>query len=147
MSTGYGSLRPQRFRPSPRVALLAICWHYRTKKLRVGLAGVPFGNGYGPVQAIPGAEFGARSLQPRCTTRLNPYGLPAGLSLRLMLVVKPEKTIRSLAELRVLIRTSLRSQHPEWIEPNGNSPICDEYEARLVYLLGLAKLSEDRGAE
>jgi len=64
-----------------------------------------------------------------------------------MLVVKPEKTIRSLAELRVLIRTSLRSQHPEWIEPNGNSPICDEYEARLVYLLGLAKLSEDRGAE
>jgi hypothetical protein len=43
--------------------------------------------------------------------------------------------IRSYAELRALIRASLRVQHPEWIQPNGESPICDEYDARLADLL------------
>ena len=59
-----------------------------------------------------------------------------------MLVVKSEKKVRGYAELRALIRASLRSQHPEWIDPDGSSPICDEYDARLVYLLGLAKVGE-----
>jgi len=48
--------------------------------------------------------------------------------------------IRSYTELRALVRASLRIQHPEWIQANGESPICDEYEARLTYLL---RLSED----
>jgi hypothetical protein len=43
--------------------------------------------------------------------------------------------IRSYAELRALVRASLRVQHPEWIQPNGESPICDEYDARLADLL------------
>jgi hypothetical protein len=47
--------------------------------------------------------------------------------------------IRSYTELRALVRASLRLQHPEWIQPNGESPICDEYEARLTYLLGLSE--------
>ena len=33
------------------------------------------------------------------------------------------------------IRNDLRLQHPEWIEPNGQSPMCDFYEARLIKLL------------
>jgi hypothetical protein len=45
--------------------------------------------------------------------------------------------IRSYAELRALIRASLRVQHPEWIQPNGESPICDEYDARLADLLSV----------
>ena len=45
--------------------------------------------------------------------------------------------IRSYAELQELIRVSLRAQHPEWVEPNGDSPICDWYEARFAQLLGL----------
>jgi hypothetical protein len=45
--------------------------------------------------------------------------------------------IHSYAELRELIRVSLRAQHPEWVEPNGNSPICDSYEAKFAELLGL----------
>jgi hypothetical protein len=48
--------------------------------------------------------------------------------------VKSEKIIRGYAELRALIRASLQSQHPEWIQPDGNSPMCDEYDARLVYV-------------
>ena len=145
MNIGCGTLILRRSRPLPKVALLDSCWQYKTRKLQVGLAGVLCGNGSGPVQAMPGAEFGAHLLQPSCTTSLNPYGLPPGLSLSVMLVVKPEKKIPSYAELRALIRASLQLQHPEWIEANGNSPICDEYDARLVYLLGLAKVSEEKG--
>jgi hypothetical protein len=45
--------------------------------------------------------------------------------------------IRSYTELRELIRVSLRTQHPEWIDPNGDSPLCDSYEARFAELVGL----------
>ena len=41
----------------------------------------------------------------------------------------------SLDELRQQIHDDLRIQHPEWAEPNGESPICDFYEARLMELL------------
>ena len=30
------------------------------------------------------------------------------------------------------IHNDLRIQHPEWVEPSGESPICDDYEARLI---------------
>ena len=45
-------------------------------------------------------------------------------------------TIHTYAELRRQIHDDLRVQHPEWIEPNGQSPMCDFYEARLMDLLG-----------
>jgi hypothetical protein len=51
--------------------------------------------------------------------------------------------IRTYAELRDLIRVSLRIQHPEWVEPNGDSPVCDSYEARFAELLGLIHLRKD----
>jgi hypothetical protein len=44
--------------------------------------------------------------------------------------------IHTYAELRQQIHDDLRLQHPEWIEPTGESPMCDFYEARLVDLLG-----------
>jgi hypothetical protein len=31
----------------------------------------------------------------------------------------------------------LRIQHPEWIESNGEAPMCDFYEARLMELLDI----------
>ena len=43
--------------------------------------------------------------------------------------------IQTYAELRQQIHDDLRVQHPEWIQPNGECPICDSYEARLVELL------------
>jgi len=52
-------------------------------------------------------------------------------------LVPMSKKIRSYTELQQLIRVSLRAQHPEWVEPNGDSPICDCYEARFAELLGL----------
>ena len=44
--------------------------------------------------------------------------------------------IQTYTELRQQIHDDLRIQHPEWIQPNGESPICDSYESRLTELLG-----------
>jgi len=43
--------------------------------------------------------------------------------------------IHTYTELRQQIHDDLRIQHPEWIEPNGESPTCDSYEGRLMELL------------
>jgi hypothetical protein len=44
--------------------------------------------------------------------------------------------VRTYTELREQIHNDLRLQHPEWIEPSGESPMCEFYEARLLELLG-----------
>ena len=43
--------------------------------------------------------------------------------------------IHTYTELRQQIHDDLRIQHPEWIQPNGESPMCDSYESRLMELL------------
>ncbi len=43
--------------------------------------------------------------------------------------------IHTYTELRQQIHDDLRIQHPEWVEPNGESPMCDSYESRLTELL------------
>jgi hypothetical protein len=43
--------------------------------------------------------------------------------------------IHTYAELLQQIHHDLRIQHPEWVEPGGESPVCDSYEARLMELL------------
>ena len=43
--------------------------------------------------------------------------------------------IHTFTELRQQIHADLRLQHPDWVQPNGESPICDSYEARLVELI------------
>jgi hypothetical protein len=50
--------------------------------------------------------------------------------------------IGSYSELQRQIHKDLRAQHPEWVEPNGDSPICDSYESRLAELLGLTPRSD-----
>ena len=42
------------------------------------------------------------------------------------------RQIQTYAELQQQIHDELRIQHPEWVEPNGESPKCDFYEARLM---------------
>ena len=44
--------------------------------------------------------------------------------------------IHTYTELRQRIHDDLRLQHPDWVQPNGESPICDSYEARLMELIG-----------
>jgi len=43
--------------------------------------------------------------------------------------------IHTYTELRQQIHDDLRLQHPEWVQPNGESPLCDAYEARLTEML------------
>jgi hypothetical protein len=45
------------------------------------------------------------------------------------------KFVSTYSELRQQIHDDLRRRHPEWVEPNGESPKCDSYEVRLVELL------------
>ncbi len=45
--------------------------------------------------------------------------------------------IRTYAELQQQMQYALREQHPEWMEPNGDSPICHSYERRFTELLAL----------
>jgi hypothetical protein len=40
------------------------------------------------------------------------------------------------------IRNDLRLQHPDWVQPNGQCPICDSYEARLLELLDVSITGE-----
>jgi len=62
--------------------------------------------------------------------------------LKTLTIVMSDK-IRTYAELRELIRVSLRIQNPEWVQPNGDSPVCDSYEARFAELLRLSHARED----
>ncbi len=43
--------------------------------------------------------------------------------------------IHTYTELRQQIHDDLRVQHPEWVQPNGESPMCDSYDARLTEVL------------
>jgi hypothetical protein len=59
----------------------------------------------------------------------------ASCANRESLTTTPLHQIHTYAELRQQIHDDLRLQHPEWIQSDGESPICDSYEARLMELL------------
>jgi hypothetical protein len=40
--------------------------------------------------------------------------------------------VQAYVHLQRQIHDALRKEHPEWVEPNGESPMCDSYEARLA---------------
>jgi hypothetical protein len=50
--------------------------------------------------------------------------------------------IHTYADLRKRIHEDLRTQHPEWVQPNGQSPLCDSYEERLMKTLQSLNQSE-----
>jgi hypothetical protein len=49
--------------------------------------------------------------------------------------IAASRQIHTYAALRKQIHYDLRTQHPEWVQPNGESPMCDSYESRFVELL------------
>jgi len=40
--------------------------------------------------------------------------------------------VQEYVHLQRQIHDALRKEHPEWVGPNGESPMCDLYEARLT---------------
>jgi hypothetical protein len=53
--------------------------------------------------------------------------------------------IHTYTELQHQIHDDLRVQHPEWIQSNGEAPMCDSYEARLTKMLDT--LTQRRSSE
>jgi len=51
------------------------------------------------------------------------------------LLPRTEVQVHTYTELQQQIHDDLRIQHPQWVETNGASIICDSYEARLKELL------------
>jgi hypothetical protein len=51
------------------------------------------------------------------------------------------RIINAVADLWQQIHRDLRIQHPEWVPLNGESAMCDAYEARLMDLLALVSNS------
>jgi hypothetical protein len=66
----------------------------------------------------------------KSTTTLTQGGQPVDASH-----LNVSQKICTYTELRQQIHDDLRIQHPQWVEPNGESPMCDFYEARLMELL------------
>ena len=54
--------------------------------------------------------------------------------------------VQEYVHLQREIHEALRKEHPEWIEPNGECPMCEIYESRLAELLAFASSSEYRSA-
>ena len=58
------------------------------------------------------------------------------------------RQVHTYADLRKQMHDELRMQHPEWIQPNGESPMCDSYEARLLEVLrGLTQSDADKSGD
>jgi len=54
--------------------------------------------------------------------------------------------IHTYTKLQQQIHDDLRIQHPEWVESNGESPMCDSYEARLTELLDASTRTGSNGS-
>jgi len=50
--------------------------------------------------------------------------------------------IQTYAELQTMIGKALREQHPEWVDTGGKSALCESYEVRLAYLVGVVASAE-----
>jgi hypothetical protein len=60
---------------------------------------------------------------------------PRAILERFTKLIAVSHQIHTYTGLQQQIHDDLRIQHPEWVEPNGESPKCDSYEARLTELL------------
>ena len=49
--------------------------------------------------------------------------------------VSAANEVPGFAQIQRQMHDALRAQHPEWLQPNGDSPTCDCYEARFADVL------------
>jgi len=64
--------------------------------------------------------------------------------MKAMLRSTSSQEIHSYAELQEKMHYDLLAQHPEWIEPNGDCPKCDDYDRRLAMLISMFKSGNQR---
>src|SRR5262245_34324112 len=70
--------------------------------------------------------------------------LPTVLAMKTNTSRRASEEVELYVQLQQQMHDSLRRQHPEWIQPNGESPMCDAYETRLAELLGVPSQREQR---
>ena len=51
---------------------------------------------------------------------------------------------RSYAELQEQLRHDLLAQHPEWVDPYGNSPVLDWYDRRLAKVIAIVQSANEQ---
>ena len=72
--------------------------------------------------------------------------MPQTVEIRISIGVNQWEAVMRISKeivgLRQQIHDDLRRQHPESVLPNGESPTCDVYEARLIDLLAIAPSSQ-----
>ena len=54
--------------------------------------------------------------------------------------------IHTYTELQQQIHDDLRIQHPDWVQSNGKSPMCDSYDGCLTEMLGTLTLRGSNGS-
>jgi hypothetical protein len=54
--------------------------------------------------------------------------------------------VEPYVQLQRQMHEALLREHPEWVQPNGECPMCEAYESRLAELLGRSFHSEHRSA-
>jgi hypothetical protein len=74
------------------------------------------------------------------------YLPPTVLAMKTNASRRDTKEVEPYVQLQQQMHEAIRRQHPEWVQPNGESPICDAYESRLAELLGLSSHSEHLSA-
>ena len=72
--------------------------------------------------------------------------LPILLPVKINASEAVPEAVQPYVQLQQQIHEALRREHPEWIEPNGDCPICKAYESRLAELLALSSATEHRSA-
>jgi len=74
------------------------------------------------------------------------YLLPMFLAMKTDASRRATKEIEPYVQLQRQMHEALLKEHPEWVRPNGECPMCEAYESRLAELLGLSSQSEHLSA-
>ena len=74
------------------------------------------------------------------------YLLPMIFAMKTDVSRRATKEIEPYVHLQRQMHEALLKEHPEWVQPNGECPMCEAYESRLAELLGLSSQSEHLSA-
>jgi len=74
------------------------------------------------------------------------YSLPMVLTMTTDISRRVTKDVEPYVQLQRQMHEALLKEHPEWVQPNGECPMCETYESRLAELLGLSSHNEHRFA-
>jgi hypothetical protein len=117
-------IRQLAWRRAQRKPLRAVLWSTLTWPWRALTAPMPIRHSRRALRRIPLAPI--LNLLPR----------PIAMS----------PPIHTYTELQRQIHEDLRIQHPDWVQSNGKSPMCDSYDACLTEMLGTLTLRGSNGS-